>query len=345
MAFVVNKLRETAGDRPGDVFELADDAGTARAEVWPEWGFNCLTWQVRQPDGAWADLLYHAPDWAANPVPTRSGHPVLFPFPGRMRDGRFTAGGETYQLPLTDSTKTHAIHGFTPRSPWPALGTAQGSQSAAVTGLFDLWDAVPGGADLWPSHGRLGLTYTLRVDRLRVDARVENLGPDPLPFGLGYHPYFRLPGVTDPDVSRYVLQANVGRVWEVDADNLPTGATRDVPAELDFRQPRPLGGTALDNVLTGVPTEPGADGLRELAVLSHPDAPGRLRILADPAFRELVLFTPPHRQAVAVEPYTCSADAANLAARGVDSGWRTVPPGGSWTAAVEYRWESGERNV
>jgi aldose 1-epimerase len=67
-----------------------------------------------------------------------------------------------------------------------------------------------------------------------------------------------------------------------------------------------------------------------------------VRFLADPAFRELVLFTPPHRQAIAIEPYTCSADAANLAARGIDSGWRILPLSGEWEAAVEYRWEPTE---
>jgi aldose 1-epimerase len=338
MAFVVNTLHEAAGGRPGDVLELTDAAGAARAEVWPAWGFNCLRWQVRQPGGDWGDLLYHAPDWETNPVPTRSGQPVLFPFPGRMRDGRFTFDGRTYQLPLSDSSKKHAIHGFTPRLPWRVVGQQSGAESAAVAGRFEVPADDPAGA--WPGPCALQLRYELSADRLRVEATVQNLGGGPVPFGLGYHPYFRLPGVADPDVSRYVLQANVGRVWEVDADNLPTGTTREAPGEIDFRQPRPIGGTALDHVLTGVTVTAGEGGLVELAVLSHPDSPGRLRIRADPAFRDLVLFTPPHRQAIAVEPYTCSADAANLAARGVDSGWRTLPPGGAWSAAVEYRWET-----
>ena len=338
MAFVVTTRHEAAGGRPGEVYELADEAGACRAEVWPAWGFNCLRWQVRQPDGSWGDLLYHAPDWETNPVPTRSGHPVLFPFPGRMRAGRFTFEGKEYQLPLTDSSKKHAIHGFTPRNRWRAEDAAAGAASVSVTGRFEVPAGDPAG--VWPGPCALLIRYELSAARFRVVATVQNLGDGSVPFGLGYHPYFRLPGVTDPDVSRYVLQANVGRVWDVDADNLPTGATRDVPAELDFRQPRAVGGAALDHVFTGITSEPGADGLRELAVLSHPDAAGRLRIMADPAFRELVLFTPLHRQAVAIEPYTCSADAANLAARGVDSGWRTVPPGGSWAAAVEYRWET-----
>src|SRR5437660_12469950 len=114
MAFVVKQFHARAGERFGTAFELTDSASTVRAEVWPRCGFNCLRWQVRQADGAWGALLYTASDWESNPVPTRSGHPILFPFPGRLRDGRITVAGQTYQLPLNDSTKRYAIHGFTP---------------------------------------------------------------------------------------------------------------------------------------------------------------------------------------------------------------------------------------
>jgi aldose 1-epimerase len=134
----------------------------------------------------------------------------------------------------------------------------------------------------------------------------------------------------------------VNEVWETE-ENLPTGWRKDVPGTLDFRHPTPIGTTELDYVFTGVKgAETKLGGLRELAVISHPSAMGRVRFMADPAFRELVLFTPAHRQAIAIEPYTCSADAANLAARGIDSGWRVIAPGTEWEAAVEYRWEPKE---
>ena len=338
----MNTFTGEAGDRSGTVYELTDAKGTVRAEVWPSWGFNCLRWQVRQEDGSWADILFTAPDWEANPVPTRSGHPVLFPFPGRMRDGRFTSHGKTYQLPLNDSTQGHAIHGFTPRNPWRVIDSNGDDAWAFVTGEFNLRKDLPAAAGLWPSEFVLNVTYRLMADRLRVDVLVENAGREALPFGLGYHPYFRLPGVADADVGGHVLQANVGEVWETTAENLPTGMRPDVPPALDFRVPRPIGGTALDNVFSKVtgPTT-GMAGLVEVAVLSHPAVAGRVRFLADAAFRELVLFTPPHRQAVAIEPYTCSADAANLWSRGVDSGWREIKPGESWEATVEYVWEAG----
>ena len=33
-----------------------------------------------------------------------------------------------------------------------------------------------------------------------------------------------------------------------------------------------------------------------------------------------------------------AADAGNLAARGIDSGWKLLQPGTHWEATVEYRW-------
>jgi aldose 1-epimerase len=342
MAFEVRITNRKAGDRGGEVYELIDTAGTVRAEVWPQWGFNCLQWQVRQEDGHWADILFHMPDWESNPVPTRSGQPILFPFPGRLRDGRFTFDGKTYQLPLTDNTKLHSIHGFTPRNRWRVTDHNGDEEFAFVTGEFSRARDLPEALAYWPADFVFSVTYRLYPDKLRVDAHVQNAGAGRLPFGLGYHGYFQLPGANDPDISNYILQANVKEIWEAE-NNLPTGWRKELPAPLDFRTARPVGSTAIDNVFTGVTSsETKNSGFFELATLSHPNAMGRLRVVADKSFRELVLFTPVHRHAVAIEPYTCSADAANVWARGIDSGWLVLDPGGEWEGAVEYRWEPRE---
>lgn len=340
MAFVVKTFEGRAGDRSGKVYELMDEDGSVRAEVWPMWGFNCLRWQFRRRDGRWHDLLHVAPDWDANPVPTRSGHPILFPFPGRLKDGSLSFLGRKFQLPLNDSTKQHAIHGFTPRNAWKVTDWNGDDQWAFVTGQFRLSQQLPDQLANWPADFSLSVTYQLFKDKLRVVAKVENRSDGPLPFGLGYHAYFRLPGIADPDIGGHVLQANVDQYWEADAQNLPTGWRHDVTPELDFRSPREIGATALDTVYTNI-TSPPTDILEmlELAALSHPDSLQQLRVLADPAFRELVLFTPPHRQAIAIEPYTCSADAGNLWDRSVKSGWQVLERGGEWEATVEYRFD------
>ena len=330
MAFAIQTRDAVAGGRSGTVYELAGE--TARAEVWPMCGFNCLRWSVKE-----GSILYAMPDWETNPVPTRSGHPILFPFPGRLRDGNLPANGKTFQLPLNDSTKQHAIHGFTPRNPWRVSALVAKPDRASISGTFDLPTDLPAAVGSWPADFALTVTYHLFADRLAVDAKVLNRGAEPLPFGLGYHPYFRLPGATEADVGGHVLQANANGLWVADEANLPTGEVEPVPAELDFRSPRPIGSTALDHVFTAV----SATGpMRELAVLSHPASAGRLRVRADESFRELVLFTPAHRQAVAIEPYTCSADASNLTARGRNSGWRNLEPGQEWNGRVEYVWDA-----
>jgi aldose 1-epimerase len=336
MAFEVREARGTAGDRGGEVYELVGDR--VRAEVWPQWGFNSLTWQVRGDDAHWRDVLFHMPDWEANPVPTRSGQPILFPFPGRLRDGRFTFEGKTYQLPLTDNTGRHAIHGFTPRNRWRAVDSSGGADCASLAGEFCLSKDLPEMLDCWPSDFNLRVTYKLFAEKVRVEARVQNVGSGRLPFGLGFHGYFQLPDANDTDIGNYVLQANVTERWETE-HNLPTGRKKELPAELDFRAPRPIGSTAIDTVFTGLTAPAAGGGLFELARLEHPNSGSRVRVLADGSFRDLVLFTPVHRQAIAIEPYTCSADAANLWSRGIDCGWRVLEVGGEWAGAVEYRLE------
>jgi aldose 1-epimerase len=118
-------------------------------------------------------------------------------------------------------------------------------------------------------------------------------------------------------------------------ENLPSGDRRAIDAARDLNRPRRYGELALDDVLTGLPARaPRMDGLIERAALQGV-AGAPLRVFCSADFREMVVFTPPHRQAFCVEPYTCPTDAINLAARGIEAGWRVLPPGGAWTGVVE----------
>jgi aldose 1-epimerase len=131
-------------------------------------------------------------------------------------------------------------------------------------------------------------------------------------------------------------------VWRL-VESAPTGEKSPLPDELNWNRPHAVGGAQLDHLyadLGAIGEEEG--GLLLRAELSHRDRPGRLEIWTTAEFRELVLFTPPHRKAVCLEPYTCATDAVNLQARGVDAGWRELPPGGHWAGAVEFRWNPAE---
>jgi aldose 1-epimerase len=320
MAAVTDEARPTAAGT-ADVVVLT--AGDARAEVWPGHGFNCLSWSV-----AGRDVLYTAPDWTTNPVPTRSGIPILFPFPNRIRDGRYAWAGDTYRLPQNDSTKKNAIHGFTPRRPWRVTARGAGSDTAYVRGEFRGSVDAPDCARLWPADYVLAITLRLTLRTLRVEAEVTNPDAVPLPFGLGFHPYFRLgPGGAG------TVMAEAAEKWEL-VESLPTGRRLPLEPALDLRTPKESASLVLDDVYTGLGGAPAAGGLVVRGRVTWPGGE-TLEVRTSPDYRELVMFTPPHRQAVCLEPYTCTTDAINLEQQGVDAGWRVLDPGQSWRGVVE----------
>lgn len=335
MGFAVHKHTQAGvKDLDPTLYVLGDGAGT-RATIWPALGFNCLAWQVPH-EGQTLDLLYTDPAVFDNGRPTRSGIPVLFPFPNRIRAGRFTWDGKEYQLPLNDGTKQNAIHGFACRHPWRVVEQGADATRAWLTGEFQGSTDAPECASLWPADYRIRLTYQLAVGELSLLAEVTNPDSKPLPFGLGYHPYFRLPFASGGRAEDCQVQVKARSFWVLH-DSLPTGERQPVDAGRDLNTPRRFTDLQVDDVLTDLafihdPAE------RTLARSTLWGVPGRaLQLFCSDAFREMVIFTPPHRQAFCVEPYTCTTDAINLQARGIEAGWLVLPPGKSWRGTVELR--------
>lgn len=312
------------------LYVLEDGLGSA-AEVWPALGFNCLTWKAAKGDQT-LDLLYVDPAVFSNGRPTRSGVPVLFPFPNRIRDGRFRFQGNDYSLPLNDSTAKNAAHGFACRKPWRVVGQGADAGGAWVTGEFRASLDDPQSARLWPADHQIRLTVRLGRGTLRFEAEVSNPDTKPLPFGLGYHPYFKLPCLGSRTPDECSVEVPAAEYWEL-SESLPTGRRVPVDAARDLNRAREVGGLNLDDVLTGLPARPArADGLIERGVVDSGVA--SMRLFCSPAFREMVVFDPAHRQAFCIEPYTCPTDAANLQDEG-EAGWLVLPAGGKWSAVVE----------
>ena len=73
-----------------------------------------------------------------------------------------------------------------------------------------------------------------------------------------------------------------------------------------------------------------------LCVANISDSDYEIAIRFSREFTTCVLFTPPHREAVCVEPYTCLPDGYNLQAKGAETGLRVLEPQESFEASVEY---------
>lgn len=325
---VSEENRRTQNYLEGTFVVLKDTEENSQAEIWPALGFNCVRWftthQKRQ-----VEWLFASPQLLEETRPTRSGIPILFPFPNRIRDGRFTWDGKQYRLSLNDPTQKNAIHGFACRYPWRVVDSGGDGESAWVTGEF--WasrDALEL-LSLWPADHRIQVTYRLRPGQLDVEALVENPDQIPLPFGLGYHPYLRLPAAPE----QTLVEAPLEQYWELE-ELLPTGERKPVTAHMDLRKARPYSELQLDDVLTDLQTAgyAGKSGMNWRGTIRDAQKGHRLDLFASPVFRELVVFTPPHRQAICMEPYTCTTDAINLQQQGGDAGWQVLPPGQRWSA-------------
>ncbi len=309
------------------IVEIQDPRSRAMAAIAVDRGFNCYQF-LADVGGRTVDVIASQPGFeAGSGSPSHSGIPILFPFPNRIRDGRFHWQGRDYQLPLTPG-HPHSLHGFCLDRPWRVLSQDEDS----VTGCFQLSVDAPDLYEHWPADYILELRYTVRGGTLAAEFTVENPSEELLPWGLGTHAYFRLPLAADSSVADCLMVTPADEEWEL-VDCLPTGIRRQVDDVTDLRRGEPVTGRRLDHVLTGL-TATGE--VIETLVM---DQRTGLQVaqLFPRDFRELVVFTPPWMDAVCMEPYTCVTDAINLEQAGIDAGWQTLAPGDRFQTQIVIR--------
>lgn len=298
------------------IIQLVDQQTGAKASISPDVGFNCYQFTAvidNQP----IEVLDAPDDFAAGTArPSSGGIPILFPFPNRIRGGEFTWEGKTYHLPLNSQGK-NAIHGFCYDRPWRV--TAQGNDFA--TGEFQLSVDAPDRLELWPSDFLICVDYELIHNRLRANFRITNTGTRPLPWGLGTHPYFKLPLSPQSRFEDCLLEVPVTEQFEL-VESLPTGNLHPIDSEIEFRDGAYISTLKLDDVFTSL----DFDGPQFDMVLVDEAAGLQVVQTCPPIFRDVVIYTPEGRPTVCVEPYTCPTDAINLEARGMDAGIRVLAP-------------------
>jgi aldose 1-epimerase len=312
----------------GTVYVLHDDASGASASILPAYGFNMF--DLRLPlAGQVRPVLVSAADFADHPGhPAGNGTPILFPFPNRIRDGRFAFQGKSYQLPATNGP--NAIHGFAMAAAWDVLEHQATASEALVVGRYQLSKQSPAAGSLWPTDAVLQVRYSLAGRRLTMTVTVSNPTGTDLPYGFGIHPYFRLPFPPGGDLGRTQVILAASKYWVL-KDFLPTGEVQPVEPRLDFRKGQPIEGLKLDDVLTALEYQEG----RGVARLVDLDKKAEFRVTFDDRIRELVVYTPPGKPDVlAVEPYTQTTDTINLQAKGIDAGLRVLGHGRQDTLTI-----------
>jgi aldose 1-epimerase len=308
---------------PSEVVRISDPLTGASAEVLVSQGFNCFRWIAPFASGGpigaeLRDMLWSEPGFEdGDHRASRAGNPLLFPFPGRIQRGAFEFGGKRYEVPQEDGLG-NAIHGFALRSPWRVVEKETSRVAAEFRPSIDCPEAV----GCWPGDYTLRAEYRIAGGRLDFDAVVTNVGDVPVPFGLGTHAYFRLPLAEGSDPEQTIVRAPVDGEWE-SKELIPTGNLLPL-ADTLLADGAPLAGRTFDTPYRM--TESQAAGVQHTD-LYDPASGRRLRQTFDSSMTCCVIYTPGHREAVCIEPYTCTPNPFGMEALGVDSGLRVLAPG------------------
>jgi aldose 1-epimerase len=222
---------------------------------------------------------------------------VLIPWPNRIQDGRYEFDGRSHQLPIDDPEEQDAIHGLVR---WAAWTAAERDLHRVV--MRHLIHPRPG----YPFSLSVSVEYSLSAEGLRVTTTAANVGTEPCPYGCGAHPYLKA-GVEPLDSA--TLRAPGGTVLFSDERGIPVRSEPVEGTDYDFRRPRRIGTTKLDNAFTDL--ERDGDGVARVS-LSGPE--GDVSLWADESYRYLMLFTGDPlpdvaRRGLAVEPMTCPPNA------------------------------------
>jgi aldose 1-epimerase len=237
---------------------------------------------------------YHTPEelvdnkWSKNII--------LFPFPNRLRDGQYTHAGKTYKFDINNVATNNAIHGFSKNVEMVVSKVKITEMSAAITCEYKHNGKHKG----FPFKFLFKILFILRGGELTVDMKITNTDKVAIPVGLGWHPYFKISEKSD-DTS---LQMPDCQLIEIDERMLPTG--EKTPFK-DFKTLKKINNTTLDNgfYLTNQ-TEKALVTLKsDMGTMTYWQETGIAK------WNFLQVFTPPHRQSIAIEPMTCNIDAFN----------------------------------
>ena len=223
----------------------------------------------------------------------------LVPFVNRIRGGRFAFRGREVRIAPNMAGDPSPLHGQGWLNPWRVESA---TDAAAVLSFRH----EPGE---WPWAYEASQEVALDESGLSIGLTCRNAGAEPMPCGLGQHPYF-------PCGPETRIDTRVAEVWTVDADVLPVDKVV-ADGRYDLRE-RAVCGQDLDN---------GFGGWNGEARLTDPDWPYEL-VLSSLQARFFQLYSTAAGGIFVAEPVTHANAALNAPeAEWAGLGLRVLEPG------------------
>jgi galactose mutarotase-like enzyme len=248
-------------------------AGDTEIEIVPSRG--AIVSRFRTLD---REVLYLDESTLADPSKNvRGGVPILFPAPGKLKDGRFLHRGRAYEMKQ---------HGFARDLPWDVVEATKKrvvlalESSAATRALFPFEFRLE-------AEYQVDCTTDLPGGDFYIRLTCENRSDEPLPFHAGLHPYVFLP---DAAKAQTTIKSGATRAF----DNV-------TKKEIPFR--------GFDLTLPEVDLHLADHGSRAMS-LPFPDG-GFVQVHGSPEMTHWVVWTLAGKDFVCLEPWTAPAGALN----------------------------------
>lgn len=317
--------RETVDDV--EVVRLTDSARGLEVLVAPSLGNNSYEMTAGGQRVFWSPYK-SLREFAARPA--HLGNPFLWPWANRIDGMAYWANGKKYALnpdlgnvrPGPNNTPIHGLLTYTNR--WKVVRAAAARGEAVVTSRIE-FHRYPDWMAQFPFAHTVEMTYALRAGALEVITRVENLGTEPLPLCLGYHPYFH---ITDAPRAEWKVRLPVREKMKLSPRLIPTGEREAVASTETFT----LGDRLLDDVYTGLVRD--ADGFARFSVEGKKQ---KITLEYGPKYSTAVVYAPKGRDLICFEPMTGITNAFNASHEGWYKELQSIAPGEAWQEAFRIR--------
>ncbi len=235
-----------------------------------------------------------------------SAFPML-PFVGRIQDGVFDWGNQKIQLHANMPPEPHAIHGHGWQDCWKVERETKTSATLSYAHS----------SDAWPWDYEATQQFKLVDDGVNITLSVTNCSANPMPAGLGWHPYF--------DRTDAVLRVQTAEIWSVDE-------TSCVSKYCAVQQRENLSsGRVVESLNLDTSFRVESKKI-EMSWPTH-----SLTMESDPIFMGATIFVPPGETFFCAEPISHVPNAVNSDLSPEETGLQIIEPGQTISGTIKLR--------
>ncbi|MGF2413553.1 aldose epimerase family protein [Ferruginibacter sp.] len=240
----------------------------------------------------------------------------LSPFACRIKDATYKFGAQQYTTEKF-SLKGNALHGLLYDAIFTVAKTWADENAAGVL----LQHEYSGSDKGYPFNYTCSISYELKKDNaLSIVTSITNTDEGLIPIQDGWHPYFGFGGSID----ELQLEFQSKELVEFDAELIPT--RKLIPYE-EFGALKKIGNVEFDTCFTVNFYE-----CQPLCVLRDPAQKIQVEIYPDKSYPYLQIYTPPHRNSIAIENLSAAPDVFN---NGI--GAKVLAPGENANFTTTYK--------